>query len=95
MYADLEPAAVWAPKALLAAAALGGHSSGVADLAARVRQRPDNPYAMAILSGDTDAAAFEAAERRLSETLATIRRDAMREVLRMDTEGSPIGRGPH
>jgi tetratricopeptide (TPR) repeat protein len=94
MYADLEPAAVWAPKALLAAAALGGHSRDVADLAARVRQRPDNPYAMAILSGDTDAAAFEAAERRLSETLATIRRDAMREVLRMDTERSPFGRGP-
>jgi hypothetical protein len=72
-YADIAPDALWAPKALLAAAALGGgHADGVP---ARFEARSDNVYVRAILD-HADPAEFEAAEERLERSLVALRQAA-------------------
>jgi hypothetical protein len=93
-YADLAPASVWAPKALLAAVALEtGASGGHDELVGRIRQRPDNPYASSVLTGSSDAEAFLAAEQRLSESLVPILRDARRVAAARDVRvGAAVAR---
>lgn len=77
-YADVGSAEVWAPKALLAAAELGD-AAVKADVADRLEQYPDNPYAGAVMTGAPDAAAFENAERRLLRSLSAIGESALLE----------------
>jgi hypothetical protein len=74
-YADVVPDAVWAPKAVLAAAALGqGTDEGVA-LATRFSAQPGNVYVQATLDR-ADPAAFESAESRLARSLGALRESA-------------------
>jgi hypothetical protein len=92
-YADLAPASVWAPKALLAADALETDDEQIDGLAGRIRQRPDNPYASSVLTGRSDADAFAAAELRLAEDLDPILRDARRVAAARDVGvGSVVAR---
>ena len=75
-YADLVPDALWATKALLAAAELPGQE-GDAPIDVRLVTR-GNVYADA-LAGRADPAAFTTAEERLARSLAALRQDALRE----------------
>ncbi|MGH7502270.1 MAG: hypothetical protein ACREL7_10990 [Longimicrobiales bacterium] len=81
-YADLVPDAVWAPKALLAAAALG--AAGLEDDAAsRFSDHSDNVYVRAILDR-ADPAAFASAEERLGRSLIALRQAAFADADRRD-----------
>jgi len=74
-YARFVPEAVWAPKALLAAAALSTTSASHQEVMARLHERKSNVYVQA-MSGDEDAEAWTNAEDRLGRTLTTLRSDA-------------------
>ena len=74
-YADVVPDAIWAPKAVLAAAAIPGASKEGQNLTARFEAQRDNVYVKAILDR-ADPAAFQSAEERLARSLAALRRDA-------------------
>lgn len=78
-FADAEPDAVWAPKALLAAAALADTPAEHGALVARIGKHRHNVY-VAATNGNADPAVFMAAERELAESLAALR-DAARGVL--------------
>jgi hypothetical protein len=68
-YAARAPDAVWAPKALLAAAALGGADDAIGAALARL---PGNVYVAAV-AGRVDETAFVAAEDALARSLTEIR----------------------
>jgi hypothetical protein len=89
-YADLVPDAVWAPKALLAAAALAPAAGD--DVPQRFAGHADNVYVRAVLHDDaTDA--FADAEDRLARGLAALRLDAFREADQRDIRvGSAVAR---
>lgn len=91
-YADLVPEAVWAPKALLAAAALGSTMVNGDDIGDRFAGTPDNVYVRAVLFED-DPDGYARAEERLARSLAVIRFDAYREADERDIRvGSAIAR---
>jgi hypothetical protein len=73
-YADVVPDALWAPKAVLAAAAIQSAGDGQ-NLTARFEAQQDNVYVKAILDR-ADPAAFQSAEERLARSLAALRQGA-------------------
>ncbi len=78
-YADIVPDAIWAPKAMLAAAALSVNGEQNDTVVARLHAHPDNVYVLAVTGGDPDAEAYSAAESRLLRSLTALRDDAMHE----------------
>lgn len=82
-YADLAPEAVWAPKALLAAALLtdGEEADG---LVARAYAQADNPYVLAAAGGGGDPDAYTSAEERLGNSIVSLAADASAEARRTD-----------
>jgi hypothetical protein len=82
-YADLVPDAVWAPKALLAAAALAPGTGTGAALADRFASHDANVYVQAVHEGAVPDA-YTDAEDRLSRSLTALRRDAFREADQRD-----------
>ncbi|MBX6365684.1 MAG: hypothetical protein IRZ00_17590 [Gemmatimonadetes bacterium] len=76
-YAELVPQATWAPKALLAAAALAAPPERAA-LANRFESYAENVYVAAVHGGGADGQ-YTAAEERLAQALAALRADAARE----------------
>jgi tetratricopeptide (TPR) repeat protein len=75
-YADAVPDALWAPKALLAAADLD--PVAIRDVAARFSSRSDNVYVRAV-NGEADPEAYRVAELTLARTLAAQRESALQE----------------
>jgi tetratricopeptide (TPR) repeat protein len=75
-YAEIVPDAVWAPKALLAAAALASSGTELDAIATRLHAHADNVYARAV-QGSTDEEMFRTAEERLARSLVAIREDAL------------------
>jgi tetratricopeptide (TPR) repeat protein len=80
-YADSVPDAVWAPKALLAAASLAGGDAAIVE---RFRKHRSNVYVQAV-DGTADPAAYETAELRLERTMNAIRQAALDEADANDT----------
>ena len=74
-HADFAPAAVTAPKALLAALVLTGTEAERSALRGRVAGYPNNPYVRS-LDGAADADAYAAAEERLGRAVGALRADA-------------------
>ncbi|HSJ14081.1 MAG TPA: hypothetical protein VK939_06690 [Longimicrobiales bacterium] len=74
-HADVGPASVTAPKALLAALALTADGTERTALQARLADYPNNPYVRA-LEGSADPDAYAAAEQRLARAIGALRADA-------------------
>lgn len=72
-YADVVPDAIWAPKAVLAAAAVATNDDE--NLLARFAARHDNVYVKAVLD-QADPAAYQTAEERLATSLQALRAEA-------------------
>lgn len=83
-YADRAPSAVWAPKALLAAAEMAPAGERADSLRRRFAGSPDNVYVRAVL-GVADEEAYSTAEDRLSRTLLAVREAAVGEAGRRAT----------
>lgn len=91
-YADVAADAVWAPKALLAAAAIAPDGEDRAGIAERFAAQPANAYVRAVFHDD-EPASFEAAEERLARSLAALRFDAFREADQRDVRvGTAVAR---
>jgi len=82
-YADLVPDAVWAPKALLAAAALAPDAGPDPALVGRFESHGGNVYVRAVNEA-AEPDAFSDAEDRLARNLAALRADAFREADQRD-----------
>ena len=82
-YADLVPGATWAPKALLAAAALQPAPEEHAAIRDRLAGYTGNVY-LAALQGGHDSLPFSEAEERLARTLAALRSEAARYAAQRD-----------
>lgn len=74
-YADLVPGATWAPKALLAAAALQPPPEEDAAIRDRLARYTGNVY-LAALQGGAEPLPFTEAEERLDRTLSALRKEA-------------------
>jgi len=96
-YAALDSSAVWAPKALLAAALIRPLP---ADTLARIFDAfSGNPYVAAWRGESNDTAAFDNAERRLARELAALRSNVAAQpaadtVSGRDSAAAPIGASP-
>jgi tetratricopeptide (TPR) repeat protein len=74
-YAEIVPDAVWAPKALLAAAALADSAAQHEEITKRFNAHHENVYVRA-LKGGADDGTYAVTEDRLSRSLAAVREDA-------------------
>ncbi len=91
-YADLVPDAVWAPKALLAAAALAPDAGTDTVLAGRFESHGANVYVQAVNEAP-EPDAFADAEDRLARSLTALRTDAFREADQRDIRvGTAVAR---
>ena len=70
-YADIDPSAPWAPKALLAALASSSDETDRAWLRGRLEAHRDSPYVLAARGATPDG--FEALEQELDVRLREIR----------------------
>lgn len=83
-YADAAPDSAWAPKALLAAAALAESPAQVDRIRARLNGRYRGNVYLTAVSGVAPVAAFAEAERRLEDALAALSAEARRRAERRD-----------
>lgn len=83
-YADAAPQAPWAPKALLAAAALELPARRVAAIRARLASYEGSVYLAALAGREGAGEPFRQAEAQLAARLATLRDDAVQEMQQRD-----------
>lgn len=82
-YADMVPEALWAPKALLAAAALEPTESDMADIRERLDRMSGSVYVAAVRGGVAEGE-FVSAEERLQRSLAALVSQATTDASRRD-----------